>query len=271
MSETLTLVVRADATIDKAFSALTDRAALTQWLSEFADVELPNRYRFWGRFIPDGDEPRQTLSSATDRSIRFRWDLDNTATDVSIALEPLDALATSIQVTQSGFDPASEGPLGQLQTFWALALANLVDLLEEREVTPRADLTSNELSAEVMIAAPVDAVFESLVSSEKVSAWFGAPLEIEPREGGRFGYGRIVEFAPERRMSVDFAGMGTVTWELEGSGGRTRLTISQSGFDPDRPPYAAWMGVLSGIAELRRFHELPDWRPLWPFEEASPS
>jgi hypothetical protein len=37
----------------------------------------------------------------------------------------------------------------------------------------------------------------------------------------------------------------------------------QSGFDENRPPYGAWMGWLSGFAELRRFHELSDWRPRW--------
>ena len=37
----------------------------------------------------------------------------------------------------------------------------------------------------------------------------------------------------------------------------------QSGFDGKRPPYGAWMGWLSGFAELRRFHELADWRPRW--------
>jgi hypothetical protein len=37
----------------------------------------------------------------------------------------------------------------------------------------------------------------------------------------------------------------------------------QSGFDDPQLPYAAWSGTVAGIAELRRFHELPDWRPIW--------
>ena len=53
------------------------------------------------------------------------------------------------------------------------------------------------------------------------------------------------------------------TWELEDSGGKTRLTVVQSGFDAGRPPYGAWAGIVSGVAELRRFHELSDWRPIW--------
>lgn len=271
MSQILTLEVHAEASLAAAFEAITSTELLTQWLSEFADVELPSHYRFWGRHIPDGQEHRQTLLEATDRSLRFQWQLEDVVTVVTISVDSADNLVTAITVTQTDYDPADPGPLGQLQTFWALALANLIDLLEERELTPRADLTSNVLRAEVSIAAPVAAVFDSLVNSDKVSAWFGFPIDIDPREGGQFGVGEITHLDPDRRLSVDFPGMGTATWELEGSGGHTRLVISQSGFDPNQPPYAAWMGSLSGIAELRRFHELPDWRPVWSAEKVNPS
>ena len=33
--------------------------------------------------------------------------------------------------------------------------------------------------------------------------------------------------------------------------------------DEDNPPYADWTGWLSGLAALRRFHELADHRPIW--------
>jgi hypothetical protein len=72
----------------------------------------------------------------------------------------------------------------------------------------------------------------------------------------------IIELEPGRKMSIDFGTM-IAGWELEESGGRTRLTFVQSGFDPANPPYGAWMGWLGGVAELRRFHELADWRPVW--------
>jgi uncharacterized protein YndB with AHSA1/START domain len=32
--------------------ALTDPAALQVWLAEHAEVDLPDRYQFWGRFTP---------------------------------------------------------------------------------------------------------------------------------------------------------------------------------------------------------------------------
>jgi hypothetical protein len=54
-----------------------------------------------------------------------------------------------------------------------------------------------------------------------------------------------------------------VTWKLEDSAGKTKLSFVQSGFDTANPPYGAWTGWLSGLAELRRYHELADWRPIW--------
>jgi hypothetical protein len=55
----------------------------------------------------------------------------------------------------------------------------------------------------------------------------------------------------------------TDTWELEGSDGKTRLTVVHSGFDPANPPYPGWAGWLGGIAALRRYHELPHCRTIW--------
>ena len=34
-------------------------------------------------------------------------------------------------------------------------------------------------------------------------------------------------------------------------------------FDGDNPPYPGWAGWLSGVSELRRYHEVPRWRTIW--------
>ncbi len=114
-------------------------------------------------------------------------------------------------------------------------------------------------------------VYDSLTTSEKASQWFGFPIGIEPWVGGRFAMGgfdggfaaKIVDVEPGRKMSIDWGPTGVSTWELEDSDGQTRLTFVQSGFDENRPPHAAWLGWLSGVAELRRYNELGEWRPLW--------
>ena len=60
-----------------------------------------------------------------------------------------------------------------------------------------------------------------------------------------------------------------VSWELAESDGKTRLTLVQSGFDVTNPPYGSWAGGLSGLSELRRFHELADWQPIWISDHAA--
>jgi hypothetical protein len=115
-------------------------------------------------------------------------------------------------------------------------------------------------------------VFDSLTQSEQFRTWSGAHVDIEPYVGGRFAMGgfdldpggiRFVEFEPGRMATLRFADGLTSSWELDDSDGQTRLTFVQSGFDVDNPPYPGWAGWLAGVAELRRYHEVPRWRPIW--------
>ena len=149
---------------------------------------------------------------------------------------------------------------GVLQTYWALAIANLAAHLEGRPLLPRTDFTSTDLRGELTIAAPADRVWRSLTDSEQASAWFGYPIGIEPWVGGRYAMGgfesgyaaKVIDLEPGRKMSVDWGPVGVSTWELAESGGKTKLTFVQSGFDEGNPPYAAWSGSVAGLAELRR-------------------
>ncbi|MGI8332000.1 SRPBCC domain-containing protein [Actinomadura scrupuli] len=276
MSEPMTVRVRVRAPLEDVRHALTDPEALRVWLAEHAEVDLPDRFAFWGRYTPEGDAPHQRLLHADDDTLRFSWLLDGEDTTVEFRLERESDDTTVIVLSQShfNFQEALSGTTirGVLQTFWALALANLVDHVEGREITARCDYTSSNLREQVLIDAPVEEVYDSLIDSDKASRWFGIRIDIEPHVGGRFAMGgldanpapaKIIDLEPGRRMSIDWAEPGVMTWELEGSGGKTRLTLVQSGFDTGRPPYAAWSGTLAGIAELRRFHELPGWQPMW--------
>jgi len=270
-------------------AALTDAAALRVWLAEHAEVALPDRYEFWGRHTPDGAEPHQRLLHAGERTLGFAWTVDGVETTVELTLtenepdheaEHEDAGGTLLTLTQSGDLPSfaeiladTAGPRGELETFWALAIANLCDYLSGRELTPKCDYTSAELRASVVIDAAPEAVFDSLTQPEQFCKWFGAKCDIEPYVGGRFAMGgfdldpggaKFVEFEPGRKATLLYAADGeTDSWELDGSDGKTRLTFIHSGFDPDNPPYHAWAGWLGGIAELRRYHELPRWRTIW--------
>ncbi|MEV7005316.1 SRPBCC domain-containing protein [Streptosporangium sp. NPDC051022] len=275
MTEPLKLHARVQAPLKRVHHALTDAGELRVWLAEHAEVDLPHRYGFWGRNTPEGESPQQRPLHVDDRTLRFSWLLDGVETTTEFTLEEEGPDATLMTLSQSHFDfqdvVTGASIRGVLQTFWALAMANLVDHLEGRELTGTCDFTSPRLEAETFIGASPEEVYDSLIDSEKVSRWFGYPVGIEPHVGGRFAMGgfdsghaaKIIDLEPGRRMSVDWAEGGISTWELEESNGRTRLTFVQSGFDTGRPPYSAWLGWLSGLAELRRFHELDDWRPIW--------
>jgi len=64
------------------YEALTDPAALRVWLAEHADVQLPGKYEFWGRYTPDGAEPHQRVLHVDERTIRFAWTVDGVETQV---------------------------------------------------------------------------------------------------------------------------------------------------------------------------------------------
>jgi uncharacterized protein YndB with AHSA1/START domain len=212
-----------------------------------------------------------------ERTIRFAWTVAGVETTAQLELAD-DEDGTLVTLSQSDLPSFEEvladtaGARGALQTFWSLAIANLADYLSGRELTPRCDFTSAELHAEVVIGAAPDEVFDSMVQPEHFRRWFGANVDVEPYVGGRFAMGgfdldpggaRFVEFEPGRKATLRFADGFTSSWELDGSDGRTRLTLVQSGFDPTNPPYPGWAGWLGGIAALRRYHELPRWHSIW--------
>ena len=259
------------------YEALTDPAALRVWLAEHADVDLPGKYEFWGRYTPDGAQPHQRVLHVHERTIRFAWTLDSveTTTHIEVAEDEDGTLVTLSQSDLPSFADVladKAGARGALPTFWSLAIANLADYLAGRELTPKCDFTSSELHASVVIDAAPDKVFDSMIQPEVFRKWFGANVDIEPYVGGRFAMGgfeldpggaKFVEFEPGRKATLRFADGETTSWELEGSDGKTRLTMVHSGFDPANPPYPGWAGWLGGIAGLRYYHELPRRRSIW--------
>ena len=257
--------------------ALTDPAALRVWLAEHAEVDLPGTYTFWGRYTPDGAEPHQRVLHADERTIRLAWTVDGVETTTQFELEE-DEDGTLVTLSQTDLPTFEEvlsdraGARGELQTFWTLSIANLADHLAGRTLTPKCDYTSRDLRASIVIDAAPDEVFDSMTRAEHFRRWSGVNIDIEPYVGGRFAMGgfdlnpggaKFVEFDPGRGATIEFADGMTERWELEGTGGRTRLTVMHSGFAPQNPPYPGWAGWLSGSAALRRYHELPVWRSIW--------
>src|SRR5215470_16653200 len=71
---------------EAVYAALTDAAALRVWLAEYAEVALPERYEFWGRYTPDGAEAHQRVLHADGRTLRLAWTVDGVETTVELTL-----------------------------------------------------------------------------------------------------------------------------------------------------------------------------------------
>lgn len=74
----------------------------------------------------------------------------------------------------------------------------------------------------------------------------------------------ILELVPAERLAYSWRWEEqetVVRWELEGSGGRTRLTLVHSGFGEDRDAEGYRLGWQAFLVSLRRLVELGDaWR-----------
>lgn len=270
MTDPVRVRARLPAPAGAIWRALTDATALRQWFAEHAETDPPGgRYAFWGRFTPYGENPAQRLIQA-DQTLCFAWTLDGHETTVEIEPHEENADATVVAITQTAYDGVISGYPARLAltVFWSLALGNLTDHLTGREITPRCDHTARDLRAEFVIAAPRRRVFASLTRPEEFSRWFGLPVEIEPYAGGRWSIGgggpvgRVRDVRDGERLQLQ-EDSGIPTWDLtdDPADEGTRVRFGLSGYD--HPPYPGWTGWLSAMSSLRRYHEIPGWRPMW--------
>lgn len=284
MSTSFRLDVHIAAPPAAVFAALTEPATLQAWLAEHADVALAEgRYAFWGRDVPMTREPgHQRLIDVEDaRRLQFAWEQDGTDTEVDFVLEP-DGDGTALTLTQSE-SPDWAGDMAGVRDFWYRAMLALTEHLEGRPPVPRYDFSTTHSDAarvEIDIDAPVDRVFASLIEPGQVERWFMSRPEIELRVGGRFDMGwdhgpiKILEIDPPHVLAYGWSDEGkpdtVVRWELEGSEGRTHLTLVHSGFADGRPANGYEIGWLGLLVTIKRMHELGDsWRPFERSEMAS--
>jgi uncharacterized protein YndB with AHSA1/START domain len=282
MSDVFTLRAHLAAPPAEVYRALTEPPALERWLAEHAEVSLPDgRFQFWGRTTPAGEPGRQRLLAAEpDRLLRFAWLLEGEERTTEIRLAPEAPGGTELTLSQTGAQTFEELLAGldrrtPVHDFWRLAIANLANHVEGRELAPAHDLSRtrrSEVRAELDIDAPSEQVFASLIEPEQLDRWISGHADVDPRVGGHITWDdggqpmKILELEPGRTLAHawQFGGQETVVrWELQGSGGRTHLTLVHSGWSEERPGDAdqTQAGWLAFLAELKRMHELgPAWR-----------
>jgi uncharacterized protein YndB with AHSA1/START domain len=282
MNETITLRHQVSAAPESVFDALTTTSALETWLAERADADVEQgRFQFWGRFTPEGDEARQELLEAErPSSLRFAWMLQDERTEVQIGLEPRES-GTRLDLTHSGLVPR-EGAAPWIRDWWFLALENLASFVENRSIGPRVDFTGFEQSV-ARIEADIDAspedVFLALIEPARLERWIATKATVEPEVGGRYDFGwdhgpmKILELESARKLAYSWQWSDTetvVTWELEGSAGKTHLTLVHSGFGPGPANEGYEVGWSAFVVNLKRMLELGDaWRRIEEPEAAS--
>lgn len=117
------------------------------------------------------------------------------------------------------------------------------------------------------IEAPLEAVFEHLVTEQGLTAWMGQWARLEPRPGGAFevdiaGHpvrGTFLEVLRPHRVAVSWGfagsdtlppGSSTVTFDLSACPGGTRVTVTHAGLPAvDVPGHAAgWRHFMPRLA-----------------------
>lgn len=272
--------IRINATPDVVYRALTDAKRLRVWFAEHAAVDFDaRRYEFWGRYTlgNPGASGTHLIEVESDRSLSYSWRLDGLDTQVAIELSE-DGDGTELALEHRGVDV--ERPL-LVETFWSMALENLRAFLERGQPGIRfdyADVPQGNVEFSIEIEASPETVFDALIEPSQVERYMTrAQVRIEPEAGGRYdigwgdhGPGKILDLVPGERLCYSWStidrriGETMVTWQLEGSAGRTRLTLVHSGFAPDRVGLDFGMGWFDYLNRIKQMSEVGDsWtRPM---------
>jgi uncharacterized protein YndB with AHSA1/START domain len=252
------------------FHTLTRTQELTRWFCEYADISLESqRYDFWGRFTPGAPEQdggrHPLLLRETDRRLIFAWRLGEAETTVDLHLEVKDE-GTQVMLVHQGV-PVPEPDEAHLTDFWALSLENLRSWIERGVVGPRCDFSTvphGDVRASIDIAAPQETVYGALIRPDELERYIATRATVELHRGGHYDFGwqeggpvKILELVPPEQLSYSWVygdqPETVVTWTLEGSGGKTRLTLVHSGFIQGRKNggyHAGWLKYLTSLKNL---------------------
>lgn len=278
-SDPLRLRVRINAQPEAVFAALTDPDALTEWLTDSAEVALDQgRFEFWGRYVPQGERPRQTLrGSQTNAGLTFDWTFEGAEpSSVTVTIAPHAEGGTVIGVEHGGIPASGTADATALDCFWHVSLANLAAHCEGLPTMPPFDFSvpaQGDALVRTVIDVPAEEVYASLLDPAQVGKWAGGEAVIEPVVGGRYEFGwdhgpaKILELQPDRVIAYSWRHAETpetvVRWNLRDSRGSTYLTLVHSGFADDRLAEEFRQGWPGFLVELKRMLELGTrWEPM---------
>lgn len=129
-----------------------------------------------------------------------------------------------------------------------------------------------EIEHTVEVGGTPAEVWDALVTPSQLERWIASTATVDLRMGGTYDLGwgewgrlEILSLAPGRELALRWEVEGrptVVTWTLEGSGGRTRLTIVHSGFAPDERVDGLGVGWLHYLLWIKSLVEMGhEWYP----------
>ncbi len=281
MTKVLHLQQTLEVPIVRVYRALTEAAELEKWFAEHADVSLTDgRYDFWGRFTPEtpgkraGHHPVKVLEPG--KRFQYQWTLRGGDTTVDVQLAKRGS-RTVVVVRHHDIPKSTEpGMAGYaFEDVWFLALENLKRHLTGHDVV-RCDFSAvrpGDIRHTIAIKGTPHDVWQALVSPDQLNRWIASNASVDLKPGGLYDLGwgpdggilQILSIDPEREFALrwDFGDQQTfLTWTLEGSGGKTRLTIVHSGFGSDERVDGLNVGWLHFLLWVKSLVEVgADWMP----------
>lgn len=278
----LRVQIKLKATSEAIFAALTTSDALETWFVEHADIDLDaQRFDFWGRFAP-GNPDREAgrhklLELEPNRRLKFAWRWGQRDTTVNMTLHPRGEHTILAIEQDRGHHGSHNIGAYTLEDYWFLSLENLRRYLDGKACNIRVDFSQpmiGDIEYSLDIDAPPARVFAVLTRPDEVERWIASQAEIEPEVGGKYLLGwegcegmKVVEIEQDSKLAYTMPGMEesqntVVTWTLEGSGGKTRLTIVNSGFGPEEDTgglQAGWRNFMGWIRSVAEYGA--DWEP----------
>jgi uncharacterized protein YndB with AHSA1/START domain len=268
--------VQIPAAASSVFAALTDSRALEAWFAEKADVSLEEkRYDFWGRFTPENPDREagrhKLVQVERDRRLVFEWRLRDHGSTVEMELSQSGSDTLAV-VRQSVL--AWRQSQASIANFWAFSLENLRSWIMRKRIGLRCDFSTGSpdpVKMSIDVDAPPEGVFEALIKPEQLDRYIATKAVVEPRVGGRYDFGwgscpvKILELEPNRKLAYSWEYKDqpptVVTWTLNGSGGRTRITLVHSGFGPKRDNQDYRAGWIEFLNALKFMCEVgPSWK-----------
>lgn len=274
-AKSLTARVKLPVPRARAYALLSEAKHLTMWFCEHADVDFDvPRYNFWGIHTPGAPRAEDMVTRLYTwgglRGLRFSWLIRGRHTDVEYFLEDDGATACLLTVRHANLPDRAEHEAA-LHDFWYIALENLrlyATTGKPQFMPDYRPKAGSVIELEIEIDGTPAAVWDKFANMEQFNRYYGANATMDARVGGKVDYGwgpgkgpqQILELEPERKLSYswcyDNEPATVVTWSLAESGGRTRLTITHSGFAADydsegyRAGWFSFLAIIKGMVEL---------------------